>query len=161
MWGEGKRSILNGEIRNANRRPRRDGPETVRSRSRYVVFISYVWIRLRVKTGLCVDEATKTMREGSLKLPKTLKDMLSKIVAAKPSQLRHVKMLGFLINGLQLTPLLLDRLSKRLYLPTVPHKTVGIFDVRGRACNQVDSNPQSCMAAQTNDEEHDQLFPYG
>lgn len=52
------------------------------------------------EAGRCSGFAnTKGLREGSIKLPKLLKDMFVKIVTSNPSLLREIQTIGFLING--------------------------------------------------------------
>lgn len=43
--------------------------------------------------------STKSIQEGSLKCPKTLKDMLLNIVQESPKNIRKAQTLGFIVSG--------------------------------------------------------------
>ncbi|CDH52463.1 chitin deacetylase [Lichtheimia corymbifera JMRC:FSU:9682] len=52
------------------------------------------------EAGKCSDTiSTKSIQEGSLKCPKTLKDMLIGIVQESPKNIRNVQTLGFIVSG--------------------------------------------------------------
>lgn len=53
-----------------------------------------------VEAGLEDDQtSSKTLKEGRLKLPRTLKDIFVQLAKAAPSSIKDIKVCGFLISG--------------------------------------------------------------